>query len=224
MAADDDLSRAEGREAHVVQLLQQAAHSERAPASLRAEIDDLYRQAAERRARRRFGPQLLSLPIRLVSGGATVVAAVVVALVIALGGAGGPSIAAAAAVATRGPSMPAPATDPASPSKLDVRVGALQFPNWEQQGGWRSSGERTDRVGDRSITTVYYTHGGERVAYSIVSQPALGGLDTHGEQYATLREHGRTAVVWTVRNHTCVLSAKGMSVGQLWQLAASTRG
>jgi hypothetical protein len=208
------------REAQVVRLLQAAAQAERAPAGLRAEIDSMRSRTA--RPRRRM-PAMPRVAVRYASVATTAFAALAVALVLALGGGGGLSIAQAATLATRGPSAPAPAPYPGAPNKLlTARVGNLHFPNWEVPQGWHSTGQRTDRAGGRLVKTVYYSDGTRKLAYSIVSAPVLSGLDTHGEPYATMRQHGRTVVVWQERNHTCVLSAAGVSAYGLWRLASST--
>jgi hypothetical protein len=119
--------------------------------------------------------------------------------------------------------LAAPAPDPKAPETLlSARVGDLQFPNWQNDGGWRSSGARTDVIGNRTVKTVFYSANGHRIAYSIVSAPALAGLNTHGERYATLSQNGRTVIVWEEQDHTCVLSAIGIAAPRLWKLAAST--
>src|SRR5580692_3435834 len=87
-------------EAQVAQLLKAAAQTERAPASLRAEIDRMQAEAARRRRPR--GLAMPGIALRYVSAATTAVAAVVVALVLALGSGGGLSIAQAASLATRG--------------------------------------------------------------------------------------------------------------------------
>jgi hypothetical protein len=218
MAQDEQIPE---REERVMRMLQQAAQTERAPATLRAEIGVIRTEKASRRGRRvSFG-----LPARYASGGLVAVVAVVVALVATLGGGGvgGPSIAQAAALGAREPVLAAPAPDPKAPETLlSARVGDLQFPNWQNDGGWRSSGARTDVIGNRTVKTVFYSANGHRIAYSIVSAPALAGLNTHGEHYATLSQNGRTVIVWEEQNHTCVLSAVGIAAPRLWKLAAST--
>lgn len=207
------------RERQVVELLRAAAASERAPARLHARIAALRDQA---RAGTRRGP--LPRPSLVLTRFAMPAAAAAAAvIVLALGsGAGAPSIAQAAALGARAPSAPAPTPDPSAPQRLlSARVGDLSFPNWQSEGGWRSTGQRRDRLGDRRVTTVFYAHGKQRIAYSIVSAPALAGLNTHGEPYATLGQHGRTVIVWEERNHTCVLSATGIAPYELWRLAVS---
>jgi hypothetical protein len=217
MAAEEHLPE---REAQVARLLKAAAQSERAPAALRAEVDSMRSKATRRR--RRGSPQSRARPaVGLLSFALPAVAAVVVALVLTVGaGAGAPSIAQAASVAAHGPVAMAPGPDPSAPTTLlNVRVGDLQFPNWQASGGWHSFGKRQDTVGNRTITTVYYKNGSHRIAYSIVSAPTLSGLETHGEPYATFTQHGRTVIVWEERNHTCVLSAVGIPAYELWHLA-----
>jgi hypothetical protein len=146
-----------------------------------------------------------------------------VALVLVLGGgsAGPPTVIQAAALAGKGPTAAAPAADPTAPRLLDVRVGKLHFPDWADSN-WRSTGMRTDQVGGRAVTTVYYKHAGTELAYSIVARPALASSVPVDEHYRTLKKDGRTFIVWTVANHTCLLSAQGASPEQLWSLARST--
>jgi hypothetical protein len=201
-----------------VRLLRAAAQSERAPASLRAELD----AARGRAARRRRWP-VTAATLRF-SSVATAVAAAAIALVLTLGsGAASPTIAQASTLAGRGPAAAAPGPDPAARGRLlSARVGELYFPSWQQATGWRSVGERRDRIGNRDVTTVYYSRSGTLIAYSIVSAPRLSGFHAHGEPYMTFWRHGRTVVVWEERNHTCLLSGVGTSARQLWRLAVTT--
>ncbi len=182
------------REAKVVQLLQAAARSERAPASLRAELGAIRARAGARRGLRLPQPSLRRPVLRYTGLAATALTAAVVALVVTLGGgAASPSIAQAATLALRGPAAPAPAPDPSAPaSLLTARVGDLHFPNWQRAGGWRSVGERTDQLGNRKVMTVYYASGGHRLAYSIVSTPTLAGLRT-GRPNPTRRSRNTVA-------------------------------
>jgi hypothetical protein len=221
MKPDNDTTE---RETKVVQLLQAAARSERAPASLRAELGTIRARAGARRGLRLPQPSLRRPVLRYTSLAATALTAAVVALVVTLGGgAASPSIAQAASLALRGSVAPAPAADPSAPaSLLTARVGDLHFPNWQRTAGWGSVGERTDHLGNRTVVTVYYASGRRHLAYSIVSTPTLAGLRTGGQPYEALTEHGRTVIVWKEQGHTCVLSAAGISATGLWQLAALT--
>ena len=214
------------REQRVADLLRTAAVTERAPEALQARISAMRAQTpAPRRA--------LLLPRRafnFVRFGMPAAAAGAAALVIALGGAAGaPTLAQAAALATRAPTAPAPATDPANPGKLlTAKVGMLHFPNWESVGGWRAVGQRHDQIGNRTATSVYYAHGSTRLVYSIVSSPALAMkselLPRTGpvryQDATAISGHNRLTVIWVEAGHTCLLSGpSSMTSAQLWHLA-----
>jgi hypothetical protein len=211
------------REEQVVSLLRTAAQRERAPEALRAQVATMRAQAAARGRRRpTFQPVF-----RFVSAGTAAVAGVVVALVLALGGAGAPSLAQAAAIANLRPAAAAPATDPSDPAHLlTAKVGTLHFPNWEAIGGWHAVGQRFDRIGNRTVTTVYYANGSDRVVYSIVSSPTLAVKREQvpeplpSQTYTTVSRQGRTTVIWQEAGHTCLLTgSRGMSAATLWQMA-----
>lgn len=216
------------REQRVVQMLRHASATERAPASLRADVEALQARSAgdqrSGRSRRGAGWTAPAFRMRIATVAATPLIALAVVLVLVLGGgsSGPPTLIQAAALAGKGPSAAAPAADPTAPRLLNVRVGDLHFPNWEADGDWRSTGMRTDQVGGRAVTTVYYKHAGTELAYSIVAKPALASSVPVDEHYKTFKKDGRTFIVWTVANHTCLLSAQGASPEQLWSLARST--
>lgn len=216
MATDSDPSEREDRAAA---LLRQAAAGERAPARLHAAVSALYGDAEPRgEPVRRLRP----LTARLVAGVGAGVGAALVLVVLIGTGAGSPTIAQAAALAARGPTAAAPSVDRSVPTRLlAVRVGNLHFPNWQWQTGWRASGERRDRLGGRAVTTVYYTAGSTRIAYSIVASPALASpapAPRGGAAHETMHLNGRTIVVWDQRGHTCLLSGVGVPAAKLWQL------
>jgi hypothetical protein len=223
MAPDhDNPERAE----RVADLLRSAAQRERAPETLQTRVSAMQAQAAPTRRRtmlprRAFNYVRIAMPAT---------AAGVAALVLALGSsAGAPSLAQAASLAARAPTAPAPAPDPGDPGKLlSARVGTLHFPNWTKVGGWRAVGQRHDRIGNRTATTVYYATGSGRVAYSIVSSPTLAmkseQLPRTGplryQDASTLWSHGRLTVIWVQEGHTCLLTGShGMTAAQLWALA-----
>lgn len=193
-----------------------ATRSDSAPPRLRAKIQ------AERRRATRPRP-------RLVVGGAlaSAVAAVAVALVLLLPGGtpGSPSVSQAAALALRGPAQAAPAIDQKhSATKLNQDVEEVYFPNWGQRG-WVAAGQRSDRLDGRKAVTVYYDHGGTRVAYTILSAPALRWMHirtsvVQGTTLQSFRLDGRIAVTWRRAGHTCVLSGPGLSERVLSELAA----
>lgn len=213
------------REDRVASLLRRAAERERAPEALHARIAALRAAPAGTApagaapgARPRRGPLL-----GLAGAAASAAAALAVALALVIGGgAASPTLAQAAALAGRGSVAAAPGPDPRAPAKLlSAHVGNLHFPNWRAHGGWRAVGRRRDELGNRTATTVYYETAGRRIAYSIVSAPAIPGLRTHGEPYATIWRGGRTFVIWEQRAHTCLLSGHGISAQSLWRLASS---
>jgi hypothetical protein len=208
------------REQRVVDLLTLARVSTRAPEGLRAQVAALReRPASRRRATRPTGLR----PWRLSLAGVTAI--VVAALVITVSGGSSPAprLAQVAALSGRGPAGPAPGPLPsASTTLLTAAVGNLHFPNWQGQGGWRSSGERTDTIGGRTVRTVFYTHGGRRLAYSIVASPVVSGSPAANSPYAVLQDGSRVTVVWTDRDHTCELTGVGTSAESLWSLAKTT--
>lgn len=218
------------RAQRVADLLRSAAQNERAPEALHTRISAMQAQAQAKGpgAGRRPLPRRALNYVRF---GMPAAAAGAAALVIALGGAAGaPTLAQAAALATRAPTAGAPSLDPAAPAKLlTTKVGTLHFPNWESAGGWRAVGTRSDHIGNRTATTVYYSHGDTRVVYSILSSPSLAikaGTVTlpwsrlHDQLATTLRHGGRATVVWVESGHTCLLTGpRGMSPARLWALA-----
>jgi hypothetical protein len=203
----------------IVEALHLAARTERAPAALRMRIDALQREHDRERERRRTRPRR-----RLAYGGsfAVALAALIVALALVLpgGSPGGPTIAQAAAIGARAQTGGVPAVDPAAPNRfLAVKVGSLQFPNWQYENGvWRAVGTRVDRLGSHRVVTVYYKHGTTKIAYSIVSVPALAGQQPG---YYTFTQNGRTVVTWHEDGHSCVLSGVKITRAQLSQLAKS---
>jgi anti-sigma factor RsiW len=218
IAASPELRERFERERYTVELLTRARAEDRAPAALRARIDALQlpRRVAVRR-RAGFGA---------LTAGALAAVVLVLALAVPSGTPGAPSVSQAAALALRGAAGSPPGADPGAPAvRLDRAVGEVYFPNWARSFGWRATGQRRDRLGDRNVVTVYYTGHGARVAYSIVSSPALrvpsGQISLRSGYYLrTLRIGGRTVVTWRRAGHTCVLSASGVSASVLERLAA----
>jgi hypothetical protein len=199
------------------------AHPEaRAPQALR---ETLERDRAAAHAHRRRRVRLRG---RLVAPGLLAIGVLVVALVVAgggpEGGVGPPSIRDVAAV-TRLPARRAAPTAVGG-LRLSVAVEGLAFPDWRRAFGWKATGRRTDRVGDRTVTTVRYRYSGKRVlGYAIVAGPPLaasGGRDVvrDGARYRVVTRAGRTTVTWTQLGHTCVIDAPaGVAAATLVTLA-----
>jgi hypothetical protein len=221
IAGSPELTALYERERKVVAALHQARAADRASAQLRARIEaGRPRRAA--RARWRIG---------YVGVAAAALAAVVLALVLALpsGAPGGPSASDAAALATRGPTQPAPAPDPNNPRfRLDETVGAIHFPNWMWDFGLRAVGKRVDQLGGRRSVTVYYDWPDQRVAYTIVGgslrQPAGKNATVNGTPMRIFALGGRPAIAWHESGDTCILlvvSGPAVSSSGLEKLAVS---
>ncbi|HUA04842.1 MAG TPA: hypothetical protein VMB27_13135 [Solirubrobacteraceae bacterium] len=190
-----------------------ALAAERAPLALR-----LRRRALADRSRTRSAAFALGL-----SG-------VLAALVLMLGSLGGSqgvlTVAEAATIAVRSPTtvVAEPRDDAATLPR--VSAAGLPFPYWEDRFGWVATGVRSDEVGGRRLTTVFYRSHGREIAYTIVpgsSLPAVpharttarGGVVVHSSM-----EGGRRVVTWERRGHTCVLSGSGVPLAALVKLAA----
>lgn len=218
IAASPELSALYARERRVVDALHQARATERAPEQLRARIEAA-RPTRTVVARRRLA---------YAGGLAGVLAAIALALALVLPGGtpGAPSVSDAAALASRGPTQAPPAPDPVSPhAMLHQSVGEVYFPNWGSSLGWRAVGARTDRLGGHHAVTVYYQWRDRQIAYTIVSAPALAQPAAHrtwlnGTELRTQTQNGRLVVSWYRAGDTCVLSARGVTAGELQKLAA----
>jgi anti-sigma factor RsiW len=154
-----------------------------APLELRVRVAEL------RTPRRRLHVRRW-LPVAFVAAAATL-------LLVVAGGA--PVAEDVVAVALR------PATAQVTPGE---QVDGVHFP---RPAPWRAVGARSDIVDGRTIRTVFYERGRRRVAYTIVSGPALGG----GRRVLP----GGTALTWVRDGHTCVVSGR-VSAAVLAQAAA----
>jgi hypothetical protein len=155
----------------------------------------------------------------------------VVALVVALGGpddgVSSPSAEQVAAV-TRLPALQAaPAAVGGAQPRLAATVQGLAFPDWRSTFGWRAIGRRTDRIGNRAVTTVFYRYSANRrLGYAIVAGPPLrlaAGRDVirSGARYRVVTRGGRTTVTWTQAGHTCVIDAPAtVAAAEMVRLAA----
>jgi hypothetical protein len=203
------------------------AHPEaRAPQALR---ESLQRSGmvGQRAARPRLGR-----PGRwIVAPGLAAVCVLVVALVVAPGGpgvgVGSPSVEQVAAV-TRLPALQeAPVAVGGARPRLAAAVQGLAFPDWRRPFGWRAAGRRSDRVGNRAVTTVFYRYSsGRRLGYAIVAgaplRPAAGrDVIRGGVRYRVVTRAGRTTVTWTQSGRTCVIDAPAaVGTAELVRLAA----
>ena len=135
------------------------------------------------------------------------------------------SLSQAAALASRGAAGAPPTPDPDDPGvKLSEHVNDVYFPNWSSTLGWRPTGLRRDLLDLHRAVTVYYAYGTRRLAYTILSAPALAqpaAMVTveNGMTVRTLRLHGRVLVTWRRDGSTCVLTGTNVSAAQLRRLA-----
>lgn len=176
-------------------------------------------------------PFLRRLPPLGWTGAAGALALVALLLVLVLPGGGGdggatPTVPQVAAVALQPAGGPAP--QPASAGTLDVAGDGIAFPDWSAPaaGGWQATGARSDRVGDRDVTTVVYEDdAGRQVGYAIAAAPQLpiGGryVDHGGEHMWVYEVDGATAVMWLREGRTCVVAARDVPEETLLDLAAA---
>lgn len=218
--ADPSLRQRYERERRAVAHLHAARVRDRAPGRVRARIAQARDSSP---ARSRVRPSLGWLSV---AGGAAAAAAIVIGLTAGGGTSVPPALSQAAALATLGPSQPAPPPNPAAPRlKLDLDAQGTYFPNWSTQFHWRAIGARTDVVGSRQAITVYYGWHKLRLAYTILGggplpQPSGQPLALNGYRLYSFAAGTRTVITWRRNGHTCVLSATGVPVSVMQRLAA----
>jgi hypothetical protein len=158
---------------------------------------------------------------------AALAAVLVAVLAIVLGGGGRSlSVQQTAALTLSHATAAPPAEMRPTSSELVAAVEGVHFPYWEERFGWRSTGERSDTLDGRAVTTVFYAdRGGQRVGYAIVSgrAPSLSGGSVKwlgGHPYRLLSSGGARTVAWLRGGRLCVLSGRGVSGGTLLRLAS----
>jgi hypothetical protein len=206
-----------------------------APASesLHQRIESLVATHQDQRLARRASRSRRLFPLGIAGAGAVAVA--VVAIVIAMSPGGSTTLtlspSQAAAPTLRAATLPAPSENATHHAQLAVAVDGVSFPYWKDRFGWRSAGARSDRVGGRSVTTVFYTNSsGQRIGYAILSgtpAPRIGGgaiVWRGGVSYRLLSSNGATVVTWLRDGHLCVVSGHGVSSATLLRLASWSDG
>ncbi|MGN6372263.1 MAG: hypothetical protein ACTHM1_04645 [Solirubrobacteraceae bacterium] len=213
------------------------AASVKAPESLHERVQEMVEQAdarapkrrrsAARRRRPAWSPAAWS-PARLgvAATAAAGLAAVAVGVGVSGGGSSGLTVAKAAALTLRPATMGAPRESAANHTQLDVSVQGVAFPYWRERFGWRSAGERVDRVDGRSVTTVFYAdRTGRWIGYAIASgrAPQLTGgtvrWSSLGVPYSVSTQGDATVVAWPRKGHLCVVSGHGVDTATLLRLA-----
>jgi hypothetical protein len=142
---------------------------------------------------------------------ATCAVAALAALVIGLaaGAAGGPSVADVTSVSALERTQPAPASNGAL---LDRSFEGVTFPDWTREFGWRPIGARTDTVDGRRAATVFYTHQGHVIGYTVlagdpVKPPGSAATVTRdGVELHRFRDGDRDVVMFERNGRTCVLA------------------
>jgi hypothetical protein len=219
IAGSPELSRRFEREQLAVAALA-TVREDRAPAGLRARIE------GERRRRSRNPLPRLGIAWGTAAVAALAAAALALVLLLPAGAPGSPSVSQAASLALRGSAMAAPQPGGAIPgATLNRDVEEVYFPNWSKTFGWWAEGQRVDKIGGRKAVTVYYSRDGQRIAYTILSAPALKLPNTtttnvNGTNVQAFTLGERQVVTWRRAGHTCVLSGVGVSAAELSRLAA----
>jgi hypothetical protein len=204
----------------------------RAPESLHESVRSLLAEHPGRRTRRRALPSPRTSPVsrpRVVAAGALAAVALALALAFGLsgGGSSAPSLRQTAALTLGTATSGAPHESKSNRAQLATSVDGVSFPYWEDHLRWRSSGQRSDRIAGRKITTVFYTNAqGRQVGYAIVSglpapkQPAGTTAWRANVPYRLLSVDGAPVVSWLRSGHLCVLSGRGVDAATLLRLAS----
>jgi hypothetical protein len=187
------------------------------------------RSVSARRVRRVGRPARMRLQAAVALA---VVAVVAVALALTTAGnssspTAAPTVLQASSVALGSSTQPAPTENPHNSRLLAASAAGVSFPYWGGEPGWQAAGARTDTIGGRTVTTVFYTaHGARRIAYSIVSgdalpvPPASAAIERHGVRFHVVRATGPTVVTWREAGHTCILTARAVDAPTLVHLAS----
>jgi hypothetical protein len=203
----------------------------RAPDALHRRIEELVAERSGSRGRRPTPGAKLGAgasPLARRAGAAAALLAVTVAvLAIVLGGGGRSlSVQQATALTLSQPQAPAPAESSASSTELVAAVQGVHFPYWEEHFGWRSTGQRSDRVQGHTVMTVFYANrSGQQIGYAIVAgtAPRLSGGSVRwrdGHPYRLFALRGAQSVAWLRHGRLCVLSGRDVGAGTLIRLAS----
>jgi anti-sigma factor RsiW len=217
--------------------LVQATGELAAPASLRAAVAGLTeakreryegRQGAHGAAQRRRTAAVWRPRASL---SVVALAVVLIAVVsVALHGRTAPTVGSAARLALSPATGPAPTLSASDHDVLSVRptgAGSIPFPSYARFTAWRATGVRHDTLQGRHVTTVFYTIGGTRVGYAVVSGAPLSlpyGSTVRGPtgiRYVIVSSEGARIIAWHRDGHTCVIAGRGVTRSTLLALAAA---
>jgi hypothetical protein len=141
--------------------------------------------------------------------------------------AGGPDVKAVAAFSERPATEPTPAPDPSQPALLRREFEQVAFPNWSAEFGWHAEGARTETIDGRRADTVFYTHEGHRISYTVLSGEPIDPPDeavtlkVAGVELHRFRDGEHRDVVMFMRDgRTCVLAGHVLHTDTLIKLAS----
>jgi hypothetical protein len=164
------------------------------------------------------------------AGALALAAVAIVAFTLALSsGPPAPTVLEAARPGLRVATRLAPSESPRNLHQLAVSAAGIPYPYWGGSVGWEATGARSDRVGGRTVTTVFYSdRHRQRIGYSIVSGPALplpagATVIENGVRFSLPHAPGFTVVTWREAGHTCILTARSVAAPTLMRLAAWER-
>lgn len=199
----------------------------KAPGSLHRRIGAMIADAQRRTpARRRLGWTMPTRRLAVAGAAALTTAGAVLAVTLPGGGGGALTPSAVATLALRPATLPAPSESPGNRRELTASVGGVAFPYWEERFGWRDNGARSDTLGGRAVTTVFYSNpSGQRIGYAIAAGPApASGSGTvvkrWGVSYRLSSQDGASVIVWRRGGHLCVMAGRGVSPRTLLSLAS----
>jgi hypothetical protein len=126
--------------------------------------------------------------------------------------------------------QPATQSAPAeSGSVLRAEVDGVRFPEWGREFGWHETGMRRDEIDGRRTATVFYEHMGHRLAYTIISGPAVPRpaqarvVERDGLEISVYRDPGHgghDVAVFERGGRTCVVAGHVLKLDTLLKLAA----
>jgi hypothetical protein len=182
------------------------------------------RRRVEAATRRPPEPQRTSRVWAVAAVAATTIAALAIALVAFNGAA--PTVDAVAAVSSRPATEATPPPDPSQPTLLRREFEGVAFPNWSEDFGWMADGARSETIDGRAAETVFYTHHGHRISYTVLSgdpvDPPKGALAVmeNGVELYRSRSGALDVVTFERNGRTCVLAGDVINPSTLVELAS----
>lgn len=190
----------------------------RAPRSLRGRIDAMQSNAERTR--------LPAADIRRVTFAAAAACAVLALAVAITLVPSGDSRATAVAAIVHQPATEDPPPVGAEPGILDRVFAGLTFPSWTGEFDWTTTGARRGTVDGRATDTVFYSHNGHRVSYTVVDGAPLEPPE-HARSVRTGAttahvfhdDDDHTVVMFERAGKTCVLTGHVIHDSTLVRLA-----